>query len=95
MTLNNSLQDPAYIKQCLGYEILTAAGVPAPRCNFAHVRVHVTDPNLPTSTAVDSLYVNVESIKEPFLGRVFGDATGRLYEGTLSDFWLKGGVRAR
>ena len=90
MTLNNSLQDPAYIKQCLGYEIMAAAGVPAPRCNFAHVRVHVTDPSLPTSTAVDSLYVNVESIKEPFLGRVFGDATGRLYEGTLSDFWLKG-----
>ena len=48
MTLNNSLQDPAYVKQCLGYEIMAATGVPAPRCNFAHVRVHVTDPNAPT-----------------------------------------------
>jgi hypothetical protein len=89
MTLNNSLQDPAYVKQCLGYDILAKAGIPSPRCNFAHVRVHVTDAS-GTTTAVDSLYVNVESIKEPFLGRVFGDATGRTYEGTLSDFWLKG-----
>jgi hypothetical protein len=89
MTLNNSLQDPSYVKQCLGYGILAAAGIPAPRCNFAHVRVHVTDAS-GTTTAVDSLYVNVESIKEPFLGRVFGDATGQTYEGTLSDFWLKG-----
>jgi len=92
MTLNNALQDPSYVKQCLGYGILAAAGIPAPRCNFAHVRVFVTDPSAPTATAVDSLYVNVESIKEPFLGRVFGNATGRLYEGTLSDFFLKGGV---
>ncbi len=89
MTLNNSLQDPAYVKQCLGYGILASAGIPAPRCNFAHVRVHVTSTS-GTTTPVDSLYVNVESIKEPFLGRVFGNATGRLYEGTLSDFWLKG-----
>ncbi len=91
MTLNNSVQDPSYVKQCLGYGILAAAGIPAPRCNFAQVRLYVTDVN-GTEKVVDGIYVNVESIKEPFLGRVFGNATGRLYEGTLSDFWLKGGV---
>lgn len=91
MTLNNALQDPAYIKQCLGYAILAEAGIPAPRCNFARVTVHTTQSGTPDETPVDDLlYVNVESIKEPFLGRVFADPTGRLYEGTLSDFWLKG-----
>jgi len=91
MTLNNALQDPAYVKQCLGYAIMAEAGIPAPRCNFARVTLHTTQSGTPDETPIDDLlYVNVESIKEPFLGRVFGDPSGRLYEGTLSDFWLKG-----
>ncbi len=90
LTLNNSAQDPSFIKTCLSYEFMAAAGVPAPRCNFARVTVHTLD-GVVTETPINGLiYVNVESIKEPFLGRAFGDATGRLYEGTLSDFWLKG-----
>ena len=89
LTLNNALQDPAYIKTCLAYKVMAAAGVPAPLCNFARVTVHTLNGAV-TETPVNNLiYVNVESIKPPFLGRVFGNGTGRLFEGTLSDFWLK------
>jgi spore coat protein H len=60
--------------------------VPAPRCNFAHVTVTTVDG--PTEvTAVDKIYTHVDSIKDPFLRRNFGSDAGRLYEGTLSDFW--------
>jgi hypothetical protein len=89
LTLNNSVQDASYVKTCLAYKFMAEAGVPAPRCNFARVTLHTLDGAV-VETPIDGLlYVNVESIKEPFLGRVFGDQTGKLYEGTLSDFWLK------
>jgi hypothetical protein len=92
LTLNNSVQDPSFVKTCLAYQFMAAAGVPAPRCNFARVTVHTLNGAVVETPINGLLYVNVESIKEPFLGRAFGDQTGRLYEGTLSDFWLKGGV---
>ena len=41
ITLNNAKQDPSYLNQCLGYATFAAAGVPASRCNFAHVTVNV------------------------------------------------------
>jgi hypothetical protein len=77
MTLNNNLQDPALIRQCLAYRTFTAAGVPAPRCNFARVRVNGTDLGI---------YANVESVNKDFLRRTYADPEGNLYEGTLSDF---------
>lgn len=77
MTLNNSLQDKSKINTCLAYEVFAAAGLPAPRCNFATVEVN--GQNL-------GLYVHVEEIKEPFLARHFENADGNLYEGTVSDF---------
>lgn len=88
LTLNNDLQDPAHLKQCLAYKVMRKAGVPAPRCNFTHLRVLV-DENPGTTVEVDRIYTNVESIKDPFLRRNFGSDQdqGRLYEGTLSDFW--------
>ena len=33
------------------------------------------------------VYVNVETVKEPFLARNYPTATGKLWEGTGSDFW--------
>lgn len=77
LTLNNSQQDPALIKQCLGYDLFRQAGIKSSRCNFATVSVNGTDLGV---------FVNVEGIKEPFLARNFGDDTGNLYEGALSDF---------
>jgi hypothetical protein len=43
LTLNNDNQDPAHVKQCLSYGLMRKAGIPAPRCNFAHVTVTVVD----------------------------------------------------
>jgi spore coat protein CotH len=78
LTLNNGLADPSRIKQCLGYQLFARAGLPAPRCNFAHVQVNEYDLGI---------YVNVEPVKKTFLKYAFdGDDEGDLYEGTLSDF---------
>jgi hypothetical protein len=77
MTLNNSKQDPAFVRQCLGYAAFARAGISAPRCNFAHVVVNGADLGL---------YVHVEGIDKDLLRRHFVDASGNLYEGTLSDF---------
>ena len=77
LTLNNDVQDPSYVRQCLAYDLFRAVGTPAPRCNYAHVFVNGTDMGV---------YTNVESIKKPFVRRHFSDPEGNLYEGTLSDF---------
>jgi CotH kinase protein len=71
LTLNNNHQDPALIRQCLGYGLFRAAGLPAPRCSFAHVVVNGEDLGI---------YSNVEPIKKEFLRRNFADATGEVYE---------------
>lgn len=77
MTFNNAQQDPGYIDQCLGFGVFERAGVPTPRCSFAHVTVNGEDMGV---------YVHVEPVKKPFLRRWFDDDEGNLYEGTLSDF---------
>jgi hypothetical protein len=77
LTLNNAISDKSYVKQCLGYSVFAAAGVPSPRCNFATVTVN--GDNL-------GVFANVEGIKKKFLKRHFEDNDGNLYEGALSDF---------
>lgn len=71
LTLNNNKQDETLISQCLGYGLFRQAGLPAPRCAFAHVTVNGADLGV---------YSNVESISKQFLTRAFGDDTGNLYE---------------
>jgi hypothetical protein len=77
LTLNNARQDPSHIHTCLAYQSFTAAGIPAPRCNFAHVTVNGADLGI---------YANVESVDKTFLRRHFASDEGNLFEGTLSDF---------
>lgn len=77
LTLNNSAQDGNYISQCLAYGLFAAAGLPAPRCGFAHVTVNGVD---------HGVYVHVEGIKKPMIERTFGHFEGHLYENTLADF---------
>lgn len=82
LTLNNGRQDPSRLRQCLAYDVFRAAGVPAPRCNFAHVTLNGL--NL-------GLYVHVEEVKKRFLVEHFGEPLGEAWEGQLSDFrdgWL-------
>lgn len=75
ITLNNQNQDPSRIKTCLSYKVFRDAGVKAPRCNFAHVRVTHEG-----GTEDLGIYAHVESIKPAFLQRAFGSASGNLYE---------------
>ena len=77
LTLSNAVQDPSYVHTCMTYEIMASAGVPAPRCNFAHVAVNGVD---------KGVYVHIEAVKKAMLKRHFADGGGNLYEGTLSDF---------
>ncbi len=86
LTLNNNNQDDSELRSCLAYFVMRKAGVPAPRCNFAHVTVS-TFVGATEATPVDKIYTHVDSIKDPFLRRNFGSDGGRLYEGTLTDFW--------
>ncbi len=82
LTLNNGRQDPSRMNTCLAYDIYRAAGMPAPRCNFAHVTVNGQSLGL---------YANVETVKKRFLRRHFPEPLGPLWEGQLSDFtdgWL-------
>ena len=77
LTLNNNKQDPSAVRQCLSYQLFAAAGVPAPRCNFAHVIINGRELGV---------YTHVEAVGKRMLTRHFGSNDGRLYEGTLSDF---------
>jgi hypothetical protein len=77
LTFNNSQQDASYLRQCLAYDMFRAAGVPAPRCNFAHLTLNGDDLGL---------FVHVESLDKEFIEKNFDDASGKMYEGTLSDF---------
>lgn len=76
LTLNNNKQDTAMFKTCLAYSVFRRAGVPAPRCNMAHVTVNGQDLGI---------YSNVESVQPRMLGRWFADQSGNLYEGSISD----------
>jgi hypothetical protein len=77
LTLNNNKQDKSQVSQLLAYHLFRKAGIHAPRCNLARVTVN---------REYLGIYSNVESIKKPFLKRHFGDKSGNLYEGSLTDF---------
>jgi hypothetical protein len=69
--LNNSDQDPTYIKEQLGSELFRAVQVPAPR--VAHALVELNGRQL-------GLYVLKEGFTTEFLGRHFDRADGNLYD---------------
>jgi hypothetical protein len=77
MTLNNDLQDPSHIRQCLSYDLFQKVGLPASRCNYAHVVVNGVDLGI---------YSHVEPVNKPMLRRYFDDVDGNMYEGQISDF---------
>lgn len=91
LTLNNNKQDRGLVSQTLTYQLFRKAGVPAPRTSFATVSVNGKHLGV---------YTHVESVRKPFLQNVFGDDSGRLYEGTLTDLyppsieWLEPKVKA-
>ncbi|MCA9516640.1 MAG: CotH kinase family protein, partial [Myxococcales bacterium] len=76
-TFNNGRQDPSRFAACLTYATFRAAGVPAPRCNLAHVTVNGEDLGV---------FTHVEDVKKDFMRRFYEEPFGDLYEGQLSDF---------
>lgn len=78
LTLNNNKQDVSLASQYLAYGLFARAGVAASRCNLARVTVNGVDLGI---------YSNVEAVGKPLLERHFGEGSGRLYEGTLVDFF--------
>ena len=76
MTLNNDRQDPSHTHQCMAYDLYSAAGLIAPRCNLAHVVINNEDMGI---------YSHVESIKKPFLERYYKNKSGNLYEAQIAD----------
>jgi hypothetical protein len=82
LTLNNSVQDPTWLKQCLAFRVFEKAGIPVPWCNFAHLTVNGSDLGL---------YVHLESQDRHWVRRWFEKDGGDLWEGEISDFrtgWL-------
>ena len=79
LTLNNAVQDPTWLRQCLAYRVFERTGVPVPYCNFAHVTVNGRDLGL---------YVHVESVDRRWVRRHFPRDEGDLWEGEMSDFRL-------
>jgi hypothetical protein len=76
LTLNNLVQDRAFVHEALGYRIFAATGVAAPRAGYVRLMVN---------GVLYGLYANVESVDDPFLERHFTDPSGPLYEGALID----------
>jgi hypothetical protein len=70
--LNNSREDPSYLRQLLAGEMARAAGVPALRCTHAIVSLNGRELGL---------YVMAEGYTKDFLSEHFSDPTGDLYEG--------------
>jgi len=82
LTLNNTIQDPSYIRQPLGYKLLAVAGLPNSRCNFARVFVNETLIGQGVG-GVNSpgIFVNAEPVMPPYIERNFnGNMNGNLYE---------------
>ncbi|MEM7313993.1 MAG: CotH kinase family protein, partial [Planctomycetota bacterium] len=78
LTLNNNKQDPAGLSQYLTYRLFNESGTFASRCNLSRVMVN---------GQYLGIYSNVESVKPLMLKRGFKDGSGRLYEGTVADFY--------
>lgn len=94
LTLNNSVQDPSYVRQPLGYHLLGMAGLPHSRCNLAQVFVNGTavGHGVPGVNA-PGVYVSAEPIMKRYLERNFGNLKGNLYEIEHKDDFVRERLR--
>jgi hypothetical protein len=72
LSLNNSVQDPTLLTEAICRELYNAAGVPAPKAEWATVIMNGRDLGL---------YVMVEGWNKDFLRRYFKNVSGNLYDG--------------
>jgi spore coat protein CotH len=78
MTLNNMVQDPSMLRECLAYKLFRALGLAAPMCNHARVYVNGT---------YYGLYSNVQSIDDVFVKWLYDPAPGNLYDQSNDDYF--------
>lgn len=78
--LDNSRQDPTFLCEAIGGDLFRAAGVPAPRHNYARVELNGRDLGL---------YVVEEAVNKDFLSKYFSRTKGNLYEGSSADITEK------
>lgn len=81
-TLQNSFNDPSYMREVIAYDLLEEMGVPAPE--HAYVNVYIND-------ELFGFYLMVEVIDGEFLENHFANSNGDLYkpDGTGSDLqWI-------
>ncbi len=76
LLLNNSSQDPSFLRWKLASELFLSVGYPAARINFAQVKFNERDLGL---------YLLIEPVDKVFLSHHFGASTGNLYEGSNTD----------
>jgi spore coat protein CotH len=77
LTFNNNNQDPTRAQSFLVYQFMNDAGVNSPRSNLARIVVNGEDLGV---------YTHVESVRKPFIKRLFGSSKGDLWEGSAGDF---------
>lgn len=71
LVLDNVFQDPALIRESVSMAFFDRMGQPAPRESFGRLYINNT---------YQGVYAIVEDPNEEFMGRVFGDAGGYLFE---------------
>ncbi len=77
LTLNNSIKDPSYERECFAYRLMEKAGIPAPSCNFARVIANGQDLGL---------YVSVQPQEKAYLKSRFAKNLGNVYEASFENF---------
>lgn len=74
LVLNNSTDDPSFVREYMGYEALKHTGLPTPGVTFSNVYIN---------EELLGLYVTVEAIDNSYLDRVYGHHEGNLYKAEL------------
>lgn len=74
--LSNAAMDGTYLQELLAWQLFNAAGVVAPRVNFARVNINGRDAGL---------YVLVEGVTKDFLKLNWGTDKGTVYEADETD----------
>jgi len=77
LTFNNNNQDATRVQSFLVYQFMNDAGVNSPRSNLARIKINGED---------FGIYTHVESVRKPFIKRLFGKSKGDLWEGFAGDF---------
>ncbi len=77
LTFNNNNQDSTRAQTVLVYQFMNDSGVNSPRSNLARITLNGEDLGI---------YTHVESVRKPFIKRLFGKSKGDLWEGFAGDF---------